>query len=235
MIQWMIAGEVDALFGLLAIGVGLVLGGYTMMTKDAHLRPYFVVGAMSMVVFYPFLNRAKDQHETNQLEFEIMEKAYEQLGTNPKHLGAQFKVARTLQSKGHILEAVTLLRKATEGMERRLIEPEMRTLRQWETELAMRPPDTRKSVVCPFCNRTTPMDQFFCAVCGRPVWYPIAKSAAFAPNVTSKLLMIWTGAMMGLIGIPIVATTFPPNLRLAGIVGILMLFTLTAWLAFRRR
>ncbi|MEQ1935718.1 MAG: hypothetical protein ABL962_17820, partial [Fimbriimonadaceae bacterium] len=101
--------------------------------------------------------------------------------------------------------------------------------------LAARRPSTRTSVVCPFCNRGTPIDEYFCAVCGRPVWFPIAKNSAFGPNTTSMLLTIWAGAMMGLIGIPIVATSFPPNLRAAGIVGILMLFTLTAWLAFRRR
>jgi hypothetical protein len=235
MIQWMIAGEVEPLVGIISIGIGLALGGYTMMTKDTHLRPYFVIGALSMVVIYPFLNKAKNDHDNNQLDFEIMERAYEQLGTNPKHLGAQFKIARALQSRGHTLEAVTLLKKATEGIQKRIIEPEMRTLRQWEAELAMRSPDSRKAVQCPFCSRTTPMDQFFCAICGRPVWYPIAKNAPFGPNVTSKLLMIWTGSVMGLIGIPIVATSFPPNLRAPGIVGILMLFTLTAWLAFRRR
>ncbi|MEQ1936349.1 MAG: tetratricopeptide repeat protein, partial [Fimbriimonadaceae bacterium] len=132
MIQWMITGDVDPLVGILSIGIGLVLGGYTMMTKDTHLRPYFVIAAMSMVIFYPILNKLKNDRENSNLDLEIMERAYEQLGSNPKHLGAQFRIARTLQMKGHLEEAVALLRRTTEGLPKRLIEPEVRTLRQWE-------------------------------------------------------------------------------------------------------
>lgn len=232
MIHYMIGDEIDVVTGIICIALGLILGAYTMISKDPVTRPYFVVAALSMLILYPWFRNMLDKRELHALEVEMIERAYENLGKYPTHLGAKLRIAKGLYQRGHAREAITLAEKALEKTPKRLAEEEHRLLREWKRDTPPFAP--LQGTSCPHCNRPNPATEFFCLNCARPLWIVAAKNAAFAPQTLNTLLLIWFAGVLGLIGIPVVSKYVSPELKVVALVGILIAVAAIVLFAVRR-
>lgn len=220
MIQWMIADEIDILTGVLCIAVGLALGAYTMMSKDPTTRPYFVIAAISMLVLFPWIRNLLEKRALLHLDYESMERAYETLGLHPTHLGAKIKIARTLYSRGHYRQAITLAEKSLENTPKRLAEDEFRMIRTWRQSNPEFEP--LKWMACSSCGSNNSPTDFFCARCAKPLWIVVAKHGAFSSDTANTLLLVWLGGVVGLVGIPLTSAYVPTQLKTPVVVGILI-------------
>lgn len=232
MIQWMISDEIEVLTGLLCITAGLVLGAYTMISKDASMRPYFVIAAFSMLVVFPWIRAALNKRETVNLDHEMMERAYEQLGSNPTHLGAKLRIAKGLYLRGFYRQAITLAEKALENTPKRLAEDEYRTVRDWRRDSPEFVP--LKWMSCGHCGCNNAPTDFFCNHCARPIWLLVARKSVFSSETANTLLLAWLGGVIGLIGIPLTATYVTPELKTPVVVGILIVAATFVLSAVRR-
>lgn len=232
MIQWMIGDEVDVITGILCIAVGLVLGAYTMMSKDPVTRPYFVLAALSMLVLFPWVRSLLEKRSLANLEVEMLERAYENLGMHPTHLGAKLRIARALYARGLYRQAITLAEKSLENTPKRLAEEEFRMVREWRRDS----PDFAplKWMSCQSCHCNNAPTDFFCGHCARPLWISVAKHGAFSPETANTLLLIWIGGVFGLIGIPMAAAYVPAQLKAPVVVGILIVVATFVFGAVRR-
>jgi len=232
MIQWMIADEIEVITGILCIAAGLALGAYTMMSKDAATRPYFVIAAVSMLVVFPLIRSTLEKRALVSLDHELMERAYDQLGSYPTHLGAKLRIAKALYARGYYRQAITLAEKALENTPKRLAEDEYRLVREWRKDSPEFAP--LKWMGCSNCGCNNSPTDFFCMHCARPLWLQVAKGAAFANETANTLLLAWLGGVVGLIGIPLTANYVTPQLKTPVVVGILIVATTLVLFAFRR-
>lgn len=232
MIHYMIGDEIDVITGILCILVGLILGAYTMMSKDPVTRPYFVLAALSMLIIFPWFRGMMEKRELRNIEIEAIERAYENLGKYPTHLGAKIRIARGLYQRGFTREAITLAEKALENTPKRLAEDEHRQLREWKMDVP--PFEPLRWMNCPHCSCNNAPSEFFCAHCGRPLWEAVAKQTAFSSESLNLLLLLWLAGIVGLVGIPLASAYVSPQLKVVAVVGILIAVAAIALFALRR-
>jgi len=204
MVGWVIQGEVDAIFGVTAILVLLTIGGMAMVTTNQKIAPYLLAGACSAVILFPIARSQSDKRALIKLDLEKLEKAYEDLKINPRNIGARFRVAKILHSRGLVDQAIVLAEESLKGAPRGVFEEEMQTLKGWKRHPIAQPVP---GVTCLACGQKNKAGTAFCKGCGGPVLLYYAKGLWINPHSLRKVLLIWLAIMLPLVGMPIAKET----------------------------
>src|SRR5579862_5005552 len=108
LVGWMIQGEVDGIFGVLGIGVALVMGYFSFMPPVEVLRPFTAGAVVLTVIIFPILRNALNTRELVKIDVEAMEDAYEMLRLKPENHVIRFKLAKLLYGRGNLESALAV-------------------------------------------------------------------------------------------------------------------------------
>jgi hypothetical protein len=231
LVYWIIGTEIDALSGLAGIGVAIGMGIVSLQPPHPVLPPLLFVGATSSIILLPIARGAFNRAAHKAIEFESMERAYQQLGLTPNSVGSKFRIAQVLYSNGHAALAAAIGEQAIHGLSRQHYADEYREVQKWKSASREQ---VAKPVTCIECSHVNPVGTLFCEQCGAPYLLAHAKGSFIAPDLKKKLVASWLVGMLVLIGIPLAATALPAGVALAVILAILLGGALTVRFAYMR-
>ena len=229
LIGWIIQAEIDATAGFLGIALSLGIGAVAFISHDPATAPSLLLAAISMLVLFPVGRALREKRDMALLDVELMERAYENLAKNPNDVGAKLKIAKTLQRRGNIGNAVEVAEAALKGMPADLFQEEYRMIAMWKRSGLFQ----ILPVVCVTCLAKNKGGSVFCYRCGAPVMLHFAKGHWVHPTLMRRLLLGWMACVIPIIGIPVAATNLPPAKSGPIVVVLLCAAGLIGWLAVR--
>jgi len=232
MISWMIQGDVDGGFGIVACFVAIVLGVMTTSPPAKGLTPYFFSAVVGTMITYPIVRRYLNRREMNQMDLDQVERAYEVLRERPDNLSALLRIARVLYERGLAEHAVALGQTALKNVPRDRFHDEYRELNKWK--MATRDPALFGSVACLHCRASNAPGTVFCSRCRSPLMLDYVRGGWNSAGAGRKLIAVWILLMFALVGVPL-ATRLPAVGTVATIVVLVGLGAWIAWFAFREK
>lgn len=216
LVMWMIQGDVDALTGVIGIGVGISLGYFTMVPPRQELAPWFAIAAATVVFVFPVVRYALQRRELAQMDVELIEQAYANLGVRPKNAAMRFRLARTLYDRGMVHAAIAIAEPAVKELPVRHYPEEHRAVVGWRQYAKGVAP---ASYSCPSCEYQNKPGEVFCQGCGTPLFLPRV-TGQVGRDFARKMITVWACLLLLALGIPVASTTLNP---VAGPVVILLL------------
>lgn len=208
MVGWMIQGEVDAAFGLICVIVLVTMGGLALVAPNQKMAPYLLIGAFSLVVLFPFVRSQKDKRELARIDLDQLEKAYDELKKNPRNVGARFRVAKLLHSRGIVDQAIVLAEESLKNVPRGVFEEEAQTLKKWKRQPI---PQPVRGIHCLMCGHKNKAGTTFCMGCNGPLLLYYARGQWINPNLLKRVLLVWMALIVPLLGMPISRELLDPN------------------------
>jgi hypothetical protein len=230
LIGWMIQGDVDPLFGLAGITVGLMLGYFSIRPPIELVRPFTALAAVVTIVVFPMLRRALNERALLSIDIDAMENAYELLRMKPDNTMMRFKLGRLLYERGHVETGLAVVGEALKGMPERLFTEEYRMYGRWRRNNPHIRTDHRTP--CIECGFANPPAAIFCERCNHAYLLDIVRGRWVGRQFAKKLIAGWVAAILALAGIPL-ASALPPVAAISIIVGIMIAAIALLWLAFR--
>ncbi len=230
LVNWMIMGEVDALFGFAGIGLALVFGYFSFMPPLESLRPFTALATVLTVVIFPILRKALNDRELLKIDIEAMENAYELLKLRPDNDPMRFKLAKLLYERGHIESGLGIGAEALKGMPEKVFNEEHRMYSRWKRQNPQVRPD--KTVTCVDCGQPNHAWAIDCERCGQPYLLDRARGVLIGRQFGKKLIAGWIAGLLALIGIP-AASSLPPTIAIVTMVAIMVAAAVVVWLALR--
>lgn len=231
MVGWMITGEVETFFGILAIALGLMLGYLTSNPPVDSMAPLFFLMVVGTMVFFPFLRHAIHRRELAALDLERLEDAYRGLNQNSRNPLPAFRLAEILWDRGLPGHAIAIADRALTGQQVDVFRDEIQVIKRWKATPLK--PDAYRSLACLRCRTLNPPGEFFCVKCGDDFLMDIARGAWLPRSVALKWLGGWILVVMLLAAVPAAAQLLPPALAVPVIVGALGLGGFAAYRGFR--
>lgn len=232
MVSWMIQGDVDGGFGILACFIAIVLGVLTTAPPAKGLSPYFFAAVVGTVVTYPVARRYLNRRELNQMDVDQVERAYETLRERPDNLSAMLRIARVLYERGHAEHAVALGERALQNVPRDRFHDEHRELNKWK--MGTRDPALFGSVSCLRCRSSNAPGTVFCSRCRNPLMLDYVRGGWNSAGAGRKLIAVWMILMFALIGVPL-ASRLPAAAAIVVVVVLVGLGLWVAWFAFKEK
>lgn len=215
---WMIMGEVDVVFGLVALFT-LFGVGYLALNPPAPYVPHFLLGATSLTVLgWPAFARWRRAAEFREIEVNAIESAYERLRLRPLDTASKFRVARGIYALNHQDLAVALGSAALHGVNPRFYEEDIRTLRSWQNQPGRM---ASNDIVCSECGHRNPPSEFFCQMCNAAHIQSYVRGEWSPKSFRMKVLSVWLVAVLLLVGIPVLTAVLPPIAAACAIVAVL--------------
>jgi hypothetical protein len=230
LIGWMIQGEIDTVFGLVCVLALLTMGGLALVSKNQDVAPYLMGGAFSAVLLFPIARSQKNSRDLAKLDLEKLEKAYEELKSNPRNLGARFQVAKILHSRGLADQAIVLAEEALKGAPRGVFEEELQTLKKWKRQPIAQPVP---GITCLSCGQKNKAGSPFCKACGGPILLYYAKGQWINPYSLRKVMLIWLAILVPLVGVPLAKETLSANEVILAAVALLTISAILLFLALK--
>ena len=230
MIGWMVQGEVDGGFGILACSVALVLGVLTTAPPAKGLTPYLFSAAVGTVIAYPLVRRYLNRRALDQLDVERVERADDMLRQRPDNVSAMLRIARVLYERGLAEHAVAVGQRALQNAPRSRFDEEYRELGRWK--LGTRDPALFGSVACLRCRAANAPGTVFCMRCRSPLMLDYVRGGWNSAGAGRKLIAVWILLMFALVGVPL-ALRLTTTGAIATTLVLLGLGVGVAWFAFR--
>ena len=108
LVSWMALGEVDPLFGVPGILVGLMLGYVAMAPPEPVCSPLALACLVGMMIVFPIIKRHLDRRAMIKIEILQIKSAYRVLAIKPDHGPAKFRLAESLYARGLVGLAVNV-------------------------------------------------------------------------------------------------------------------------------
>lgn len=204
MVQWMVIGDIDALFGVPSIIVAFGLGALTNHPPDPRLSPVFFGGVVITVMVFPAIQRGLQKREMARIDIEKMEDLYENLGFRPDNFSALFRLSEVLWYRGYHGHAVGLADSALHRMDPSLFKEEHDAVSRWKHQLG--PNFLPKPVRCLQCGLMNQPGSHLCERCKAPYLLLSARTAWLGPSIGRRILGGWIVALVILVGIPTTAS-----------------------------
>lgn len=231
LIAWMVMGEIDAIFGIVGIGVAFVLGYFSFMPPTEALRPFTAVATILTVIIFPILRKSLNDRELIAIDVEAMEDAYELLRSKPENAPIRFKLAKLLYQRGHIESALAIGAEALQGMPEKHFTEEHRMYARWKR---MNPQvNPIKAITCIDCGYANPPSALYCQGCNQPHLLDSARGLIIGRQFGRKLISGWIAGILALVGIPL-ASALPPAPAIVVMVAIMVGAGLIIVLALRQ-
>ncbi len=230
LIGWMIQGDVDVLFGVLGIGVALILGYFSFVPPIETLRPFMAVAVIVTVIVFPMLRQSLNQRALAAIDVEAVENAYEILRQKPDNHMMRFKIGRLLVERGHIGPGLAIAGEALKGMPENLFTEEHRMFGRWRRQNPQANPN--ETLICVNCGHQNPGGALECERCGQPHILDVMRGRWVGRQFAKKLLTGWIVGVIALAGIPL-ASLLPPIPAIIAIICLMAGVIVVLWLVFR--
>ncbi|MCH7946032.1 MAG: zinc ribbon domain-containing protein, partial [Armatimonadetes bacterium] len=235
LVSWMVMGEVDPLFGVPGILVGLTLGYVAMAPPEPVYSPLALACLVGTMIVFPIAKRHLDRRAMIQIEILQIESAYRVLAIKPDHAPAKFKLAESLYARGLVGPAIGVGEAALAGMPKSLFPEENVTVGRWKAQA--KGSELQRQIPCLECGRPNKAGAIHCERCGSPFLSAYARGRWLGPSLARKLVASWVAAAVALVGLPLTLGTdlvtgwaaFAAAALQAALVAVLL------WRAFGRR
>ena len=235
LVSWMVMGEVDPLFGIPGILVGITLAYVAMAPPEPVYSPLALGGIVGMMIVFPIVKRHLDRRAMIQIEILQIESAYRVLALKPDHAPAKFKLAESLYARGLVGPAVGVGEAALAGMPKSLFPEENVTVGRWKEHAE--DSDLQRQIPCLECGRPNEAAAIHCERCGSPFLSAYARGRWLGPSLALKLVASWVAATIMLVGLPLTLGTDLVTGWVAVVAAALQaaLVAVLLWRAFGRR
>lgn len=213
MIHWMVSGDVDTLFGAMAIGVAIALGVATVNPPTPRLSPFILLTIVLTVVLFPYVRMAINQRAFVALDLEQLEKYHDALRFRPDNVAALIKFAEIMYVRGYPASAIGLGERALKSMPENLFRHEHQMVNVWKMQTSGRRLST--TVSCVECGHPNSTSDLHCVKCGKPHVLMMAKGRGASTGLGLKLIGVWVGVVVAFLGIPYAAQLAPVSQPLA--------------------
>jgi hypothetical protein len=227
MVQWWVAGEVEAVFAVTAIGLGLGVGVMAIKPPVPWLSPVLLLIAVLTVALFVPLRKAVQEHQLTGIDAESLSRYIESLARQPDNLAARIHAGDLLFRAGHKGHAVALCRDAVAGLNPAVFRAEIQALRFWEANTR---PDEIRAAPCLRCGVANEPGTLACVNCSAPVILDLVRGTTFQGDLAKRLVSIWIVGALVLGGIPVLFAYLSGTPALL-IVGILLLAAVAVWIA----
>jgi hypothetical protein len=232
LVHWAVGGDIDVVVAIIGISIALVLGVVAVRPPIEILTPIACCTAYITVLVYPFVNAVLNRYEQKKLDVEEVESGYRALGQSPDNPLAKFKLAKAVYKNGFIGHAVAIADEAMTKVPRRVAEEEFRMLIKWK-RIGV-PPETLKPLTCIECHSLCQPGWTHCRNCGAQFLLHRIRGQVLPGGLAQRLIAIWGGAVLLIIGIPI-AASFSTAPAIACSVGLVFLVAVLIFFTFRHR
>ncbi|MBS1722237.1 MAG: zinc ribbon domain-containing protein [Armatimonadetes bacterium] len=219
MIGWIVAGEVETIYGVAAIGCSVGMGLVAAFPPFPALSPALFVLAVAMVVFYPFVRAAANRRALATIEIEQLSKFYDMLQEKPDNWPVMLRLAEILYRRGLPGPALALADRALASMPQTLFRSEHNMVATWRLEVGQAG-DLGRPLACLHCGAPNPPGGIHCQKCGAPYLIDLARGRWLGKNTAQQVVVAWIGLGIAFVGIPLAArtSTASPMLAIALIV-----------------
>jgi len=200
MVQWMVIGDIDPMFGCGSIFVAFVLGALTVHPPDPRLSPVFFSGVVITVITFPAIQRSLQRREMARIDIEKIEDLYENLRFRPDNYSAVFRLSEILWHRGFHGHAVGLATSVLPKMDPELFREEHQAVDRWRHQLGAN--FFPKPVRCLQCGLMNQPGSHLCERCQAPYLLLSARTAWLGPSIGRRILGAWIVAIVILVGIP---------------------------------
>lgn len=231
LVNWMIMGEIDFLSGILGCLMGLVLGMLAIAPPDPRLSPLFFGAILAVVVLYPVIRCLLNKREMVAIDTDAMENCYEILAVKPDNVGAKWRIAKIIFSRGLTGQALAIGEESIAVMPEAIFQDEHRTIKKWRKDV---PPNQVVGLPCLECGTMNGPSEVVCRRCGCRHLIAHVQGRWMGPKMVRRLVGAWVAATLALVGIPTLAVSAAPSVA-AGLIPVLFIgAAFAAWLAFRK-
>lgn len=228
-VGWMIMGDIDTLFGTVALGIGLGLGFTAMNPSVPELAPWCLIATITTVIVYVPIRERLRKRALAKIEFEQLYLAYTNLRAHSSDTLAGMKLAEMLQQRGFVAQAVGVARTILPDMPATVFPSEHRMYRNWESRL--HPGEADQPIQCQRCKMMVPAGQLWCPRCGYDHLIHMVENKLFATALVKRMVSIWGLAAAAIVAIPLFAVPDMDGMFRA--IGIVILMVVVAFLVVR--
>lgn len=228
MINWMIMGEVDGIFGSLAICVALILGGFAASPPRPELAPIFLAALLVMICLWPVIRASADARIEHVSKLDEVDRAYERLSMGRRDPGAIFKLAAACYDLGMKGPAIAMAEEVLPQLDKKFFGEQHAMYESWRRERPVH--GMFNPTVCPDCGEENGPGLPFCPRCGEPQYLTIAENGWRPNSLTARVIGAWVSGISVLVLIPVIgAAAWPLPLKLSLIVLLVLVagFSLT--------
>ena len=205
LIGHMVLGDVDPLFGIPGILVGLTLGVVAIAPPEPIYSPIALGVIVGLMIVFPIVKRHLDRRAMIQIEIQQIESAYRVLAKKPDHAPAKYKLAESLYSRGLVGPAVAVAEAALAEMPKSAYPQENVTVGRWRAHA--KDSDLLRPIPCLNCGRPNEPGTIHCERCGSAFLSAYAKGRWLGPSLALKLVASWVAAAVALVGLPVTLGT----------------------------
>lgn len=218
MVGWMIEGEIEPLFGLVAVFGSVGLGAVAASPPAPWVTPIIFGFVLCMVVFYPYMRHQMAQQQLTAFEMKQIEDAYRELSLRPDNAMAQMRMARVLERRGKLGHAIAIAETALHGRPIKMVEDEVREVRRWKVNAT--DASLFEDASCLRCGAKNPVGTLICVGCGGPFLLDIAQGRSVLKSpIVKRLIAGWLVALLVFIAIPVTATSGLPGAATGGLIA----------------
>lgn len=205
LVSWMVMGEVDPLFGVPGILVGLMLGFVAMAPPEPVYSPLALACLVGMMIVFPIAKRLLDRRAMIKIEILQIESAYRVLAIKPDHGPAKYRLAESLYARGLVGAAAAVGEAALTGMPNSAYPEENVCVRRWKAQA--KDSDLLRPIPCLECGRLNEAGAIHCKRCGSAFLTAYARGRWLGPSLARKLVASWVAATVALVGLPLTLGT----------------------------
>lgn len=224
-ISWMIDGTIDGLSGAIGLGTMFVALGAAFYLQNATLNIGLAVLMGITVLSMPFIRSGYAKKQSDDLEVEQMQRAYQQLGPNRDNFGARWRIATTLYNNGYPGPALALATQTLDMVPASGFQDERATLKRWKQSVSST--ELEQPLTCLACKAQNPAGELYCTKCGSPIMLLVVQTKLEQSGQFQKFAAIWLSALLLLVVIPVIW-----NFGLGGLVASILSGIVVAFGAF---
>lgn len=229
LVNWMIAGDIDVISGILGIGACMGLGFLAWKPPAPYFTPLALLILVATCVLFPFIRSGLTVKEIRSLDVDQLERAYQQFAFQPKNPGAKFKIARFAYALGMRGHAYAIAEELIPSMPAQIYSDEHRMFRQWQEE---RSPNWFVKLACKDCRHLNDPGRIHCERCGAPFLLDQVKSPVTTRGNGRQLLAVWIAVVGVSLALPLIGT-LDPMIAIPIILLVVAAVLLVLYLAFR--
>jgi len=230
-VHWMIDGLVDAIVGVLAIGLAFGLVALVIWAPLPEMKGAIFVSILATLVTFPFAYSQMGRLEFREVDEHELERAHIAFASNPENVASRFEIARVLATyglKGHAIAiADQVARQIPDERDeisnrstRDLFRTEIYRLKQWRLETTDK--KQFEPIACPRCKTRNPIHEIVCVGCGAPYLLDLAREKTKKSVLVRKLVMTWIIVAVVLFFVPLAAIKLGSNMAIATIAALLV-------------
>ncbi len=204
-VGWMIMGEMDFLFGLVALIVAFLLGMVVMMPSQPVFAPIAFCGILLLMIVFPIVRRQLDRRALVAIEVEQIEGAYQMLSEKPDNASAMFKLAERLYYRGLVGHAIGIGELALAKMPQSMFPEENRAIQKWRH--AAKNLTANQDLPCLVCGHRNGPAILYCESCGSNYLALYARGKWLGTTLAMRLVAAWVAAMVALVGLPMTVSS----------------------------